>query len=55
MLDIVDTTGAEIDPPRFNHLLKKADGFMIVFDITNAHSFRLVDDYRNMIIDAHNM
>ena len=53
MLDIVDTTGAEIDPSRFMHLLPKADGFIIVFDITNQSSFSLVEDYRNMIIDTH--
>mmetsp|Transcript_16145 Transcript_16145/g.2674 ORF Transcript_16145/g.2674 Transcript_16145/m.2674 type:complete len:86 (+) Transcript_16145:195-452(+) len=55
MLDIVDTTGAEMDPSRFQHLLSQAHGFLIVFDITNVQSYRLVNDYRSMIVDKHDL
>lgn len=51
-LEIIDTAGQEHNPTLLNSLISKADGFLLVFDLTYAPSFDELQNYRERIMDV---
>jgi small GTP-binding protein len=54
VLEIVDTTGQFDNPTQLNSIIREADGFMLVFDLTNMQSYAEIVNYHERILDIKN-
>lgn len=53
MVEIIDTAGTVDNPPHLNALIREADGFMLVFDLTNVQSYAEITNFRDRILDVN--
>lgn len=51
-LEIIDTAGQEHNPTQLNALISRADGFLLVFDLTYAPSFYELQNFRERVMDV---
>jgi GTPase KRas protein len=54
MFDIIDTAGQEGNLTNLNALIKQAQGYLLVYDITRSDSFREAKDFRDRILNVKN-
>jgi GTPase KRas protein len=52
VLEVIDTAGQEHNPAQLNSLISKADGFLLVFDLTYAPSFEELQNFRERVMDV---
>lgn len=52
MFDIIDTAGQEGNLTNLNALIKQANGYLLVYDITRRDSFNEAKDFRNRILNV---
>jgi small GTP-binding protein len=50
-LEIIDTAGHFDNPAQLNAIIREADGFMLVFDLTNMQSYAEIANYHERILD----
>ena len=54
MFDIIDTAGQEGNLTNLNALIKQANGFLLVYDITRRDSFVEANEFRDRILNVKN-
>ena len=52
MFEIIDTAGQEGDLAILDSLIKQANGYLLVYDLTRKDSFNEMKEFRNRILDA---
>jgi small GTP-binding protein len=52
VVNIIDTPGAEHNPGQTISLIRSADGFILVYDITNAQTFADVRELQAQVMDV---
>ena len=54
MFDLIDTAGQEGNLTNLNALIKQANGYLLVYDITRKDSFLEAKEFRNRILNVKN-
>jgi GTPase KRas len=54
MFDIIDTAGQEGNLTNLNALIKQANGYLLVYDITRKDSFNEAKEFRDRILNVKN-
>lgn len=54
MFDIIDTAGQEGNLTNLNSLIRQAQGYLLVYDITRADSFKEAREFRDRILNVKN-
>ena len=54
MFDIIDTAGQEGNLTNLNALIKQANGYLLVYDITRRDSFNEAREFRDRILNVKN-
>lgn len=54
MFDIIDTAGQEGNLTNLNSLIRQAQGYLLVYDITRIDSFKEAKEFRDRILNVKN-